>query len=103
MSWTSIADLIADDPAAPVVILGAPMEAGSVTPGRCDLAPATVRGALRRFSTYDVCRSLSLDLAIRDAGDMGILIGLSATLPRQIEMTNDVHQLATDWNDVLAS
>jgi ABC-type bacteriocin/lantibiotic exporter with double-glycine peptidase domain len=42
-------------------------------------------------------------VAIRDAGDMAVLIGLAATLPRQIEMTNDVHQLATDWNDVLAS
>jgi hypothetical protein len=34
MSWKSIADLIVDDPNAPVAILGAPMEAGSVTPGR---------------------------------------------------------------------
>jgi len=42
-------------------------------------------------------------VAVRDAGDMAILIGLAATLPRQIEMTNDVHQLAIDWNDVLAS
>jgi formiminoglutamase len=72
MSWKSIADLIVDDPAAPVAILGAPMEAGSVTPGRCDLAPETVRRALRRFSTYDVCKSLSIDLAIRDAGDVPV-------------------------------
>ena len=39
MSWKSIADLLTDDAAAPVALLGAPMEAGSVTPGRCDLAP----------------------------------------------------------------
>lgn len=42
-------------------------------------------------------------IAIRDVGNIEILIALAATLPRQIEMTNDVHQLATDWNDVLAA
>jgi arginase family enzyme len=72
MSWKSIADLIVDDSKAPVAILGAPMEAGSVTPGRCDLAPAAVRRALRRFSTWDLTASLELDLAIRDAGDVPV-------------------------------
>ena len=41
-------------------------------------------------------------VAIRDSGDTALLIALAATLPRQIEMTNDVHQLASGWNDVLA-
>jgi formiminoglutamase len=72
MSWRSIADLIVDDAAAPVAILGAPMEAGSVTPGRCDLAPAAIRRALRRFSTWDLCADLELDLSIRDAGDVPV-------------------------------
>src|SRR3954466_5128156 len=72
MSWRSIADLVTDDPGAPIAILGAPMEAGSVTPGRCDLAPAAVRRALRRFSTFDLTASLELDLAIRDAGDVPV-------------------------------
>jgi formiminoglutamase len=70
MSWKSIADLIVTDGPAPVAILGAPMEAGSVTPGRCDLAPETVRRALRRFSTWDIVHSLELDLALHDAGDV---------------------------------
>ena len=43
MSWTSIADLLTDDASAPIALLGAPMEAGSVTPGRCDLAPGILR------------------------------------------------------------
>jgi len=72
MSWKSIADLIVDDRAAPVAILGAPMEAGSVTPGRYDLAPEAVRRALRRFSTWDLTTSLQIDLAIRDAGDVPV-------------------------------
>jgi ABC-type bacteriocin/lantibiotic exporter with double-glycine peptidase domain len=41
-------------------------------------------------------------VAIRDAGDTELLIALAATLPRQIEMTHEVHQLASGWNDVLA-
>ena len=72
MSWKSIADLIVDDSAAPVAILGAPMEAGSVTPGRCDLAPAAIRRALRRVSTWDLSARLELDLALHDAGDLPV-------------------------------
>ena len=52
MTWRSIADLLA--PEGEVALLGAPMEAGSVTPGRCDLAPELVRRALRRISSYDL-------------------------------------------------
>lgn len=72
MSWKSVADLLTDDPGAPVALLGAPMEAGSVTPGRCDLAPETVRRTLKRFSTYDLVENLELDLAIHDAGDVAV-------------------------------
>ncbi|HEX8223675.1 MAG TPA: arginase family protein [Allosphingosinicella sp.] len=70
MSWKSIADLIGSE--GQVAILGAPMEAGSVTPGRCDLAPETLRKALRRFSTYDVERGSELFFAIRDLGDVPV-------------------------------
>jgi arginase family enzyme len=70
MSWKSVADLIG--PEGEVALLGAPMEAGSVTPGRCDLAPEAVRRALRRFSTYDVETGEELAVAIRDAGDVAV-------------------------------
>jgi arginase family enzyme len=73
MSWRSIADLMVESGTAPVALLGAPMEAGSVTPGRCDLAPATIRRTLRRFSTYDVETGGELDLAILDAGDADVV------------------------------
>jgi formiminoglutamase len=72
MSWKSIADLIVDDPDAPVAILGAPMEAGSVTPGRCDLAPDVVRRTLRRFTTYDLETGDEIDVAIQDRGDVPV-------------------------------
>lgn len=71
MSWRSIADLIGDE--GEVALLGAPMEAGSVTPGRCDLAPATIRRTLRRFSTYDVETGEALDMALLDAGDADVV------------------------------
>jgi arginase family enzyme len=73
MSWTSIADLLTDDKNAPVALLGAPMEAGSVTPGRCDLAPAIVRRALKRISSWDIVEDVELDgLRLFDAGDVPV-------------------------------
>ena len=71
MTWKSIADLFTDQ-AAPVALLGAPMEAGSVTPGRCDLAPETVRRTLRRFSTYDLETGEEIQTGVRDLGDVDV-------------------------------
>src|SRR4051812_38836211 len=67
MAWVSIADLLG--PEGDVALLGAPLEAGSVTPGRCDLAPATVRGTLRRMSTYDVETGREVGARLHDLGD----------------------------------
>jgi ABC-type multidrug transport system fused ATPase/permease subunit len=41
-------------------------------------------------------------VATHSAGDAATLVALAATLPRQIEMTNNVHELASGWNDVIA-
>ena len=71
MTWKSIADLFTDR-AAPVALLGAPMDAGSVTPGRCDLAPETVRRTLRRFSTYDLETGEEIQTGVRDLGDVDV-------------------------------
>ena len=71
-AWPSIADLIVTEGPAEVALIGAPMEAGSVTPGRCDLAPETIRNTLRRFSTYDVETGEELDLRLLDAGDIPV-------------------------------
>lgn len=70
MVWRSISDLLGGD--GEVALLGAPMEAGSVTPGRCDLAPAAVRKILKRFSTYDVETGQELAPGIRDLGDIPV-------------------------------
>jgi arginase family enzyme len=74
MSWKSIADLLG--PQGEVALLGAPLEAGSVTPGRCDLAPEMVRRALKRLSTYDLEWEIELAVAVHDMGDLA-LQGLS--------------------------
>jgi hypothetical protein len=41
-------------------------------------------------------------VAARNAGDTEILIALAATLPRQIEMTHNLHQFTSGWNELLA-
>ncbi len=72
-SWFSAADLLTNDASAPVALLGAPMGLGSITPGRCDEAPATVRAAMKRMSVYDLETETDLSsLRIFDAGDADI-------------------------------
>jgi ABC-type multidrug transport system fused ATPase/permease subunit len=41
-------------------------------------------------------------VAVRNTGDMDVLIVLAAILPRQIEMTKDLYSLASGWNDMVA-
>ena len=48
-------------------VLGVPACRGSLTPGRCDLAPQAIRKALERFSPYDVRFDFDLErLRVRD-------------------------------------
>jgi formiminoglutamase len=54
-------------------IIGAPLHVASLTPGRCDLAPTAVRGALDRLSTYDVEVDVDVrDVFARDLGDLAL-------------------------------
>ena len=72
-SWTSVASLLGADPTAPVAVLGAPLAERSLTPGRCDLAPKTVRATLARMSAYDVETETDLStLRVFDAGDLDL-------------------------------
>ena len=70
--WKSIAELVVAEGPAEIGLVGAPMEAGSVTPGRCDLAPETVRRTLRRFSTYDVETGREIATQVLDRGDVPV-------------------------------
>jgi len=70
-SWFSAADLLTQDAAAPIALIGAPLGLGSITPGRCDLAPETVRAAMKRMSVYDLETETDLSaLRIFDHGDL---------------------------------
>ena len=73
MSWPNLTDLIVDAAAeAPVGLVGAPLAAGSVTPGRCDLAPKLLRATLKRIGRYDVETMRELASRIADHGDAAI-------------------------------
>jgi formiminoglutamase len=77
MSWPNLADLIlAADADAPVGLVGAPLAAGSVTPGRCDLAPPTLRATLRRIGRYDIETKREIGCTIADHGDV-VLAGMT--------------------------
>jgi formiminoglutamase len=72
-SWFSAADLLTQDTSAPVALIGAPLGLGSITPGRCDLAPETVRATMKRMSVYDLETETDLSaLRVFDAGDVDV-------------------------------
>lgn len=69
--WPNLSDLVsAEMQDAPVGLIGAPLAAGSVTPGRCDLAPALLRATLKRIGRYDVETGRELHTAVHDRGDV---------------------------------
>jgi formiminoglutamase len=77
MRWPNLSELIVDAALpgaadAPIGLIGAPLAAGSVSPGRCDLAPALLRATLRRIGTYDVEVERELSSRIADHGDVSI-------------------------------
>jgi arginase family enzyme len=75
--WPNLSELISTTHReAEVAILGAPLGAGSVTPGGCHLAPELLHRTLRRIGRYDVETGRELSTAICDRGDVD-LEGLS--------------------------
>ena len=71
--WLSLADLVGSFDDAPIALVGAPLAQNSLTPGRCDLAPSTVRNTLKRFSVFDLETDTDLrDLRVRDRGDLDL-------------------------------
>ncbi len=71
--WPNLSDLIVDKGVdAPVGMVGAPLAEGSVTPGRCDLAPGLLRATLRRIGRYDVETGRELSTQVADHGDVPI-------------------------------
>src|SRR3954453_715745 len=75
--WPNLSELVsAAHGNAAVGLLGAPLAAGSVTPGACDVAPELLRRTLRRIGRYDVETGRELQTLVTDRGDVE-LAGLS--------------------------
>jgi len=76
-AWPNLSELLIDEGAdVPIGLVGAPLAAGSVTPGHCDQAPQNLRQTLKRIGRYDVEIGRSLFTPVRDRGDVD-LDGLS--------------------------
>jgi formiminoglutamase len=75
--WPNLSELLVSPTRKTAVgLLGAPLAAGSVTPGACDLAPELLRRTLKRIGRYDVETGRELETEIADRGDVE-LTGLS--------------------------
>jgi arginase family enzyme len=75
--WPNLSDLIVGlETSAPVGLVGAPLAAGSVTPGACDQSPELLRQTLRRIGRYDIETGRQICTRVADRGDVEIA-GLS--------------------------
>ncbi len=75
--WPRASSWLAGDSVAQTIgtlaVIGAPVRLGSITPGRCDLAPQAVRDILRKFSCYDIESETDLRLLkVHDVGDLAL-------------------------------
>src|SRR5207302_9137952 len=71
--WPNLSDLLVGiETKASVGLIGAPLAIGSVTPGRCDLAPALLRQTLRRIGRYDIETGRELATPVLDRGDIDV-------------------------------
>jgi len=71
--WPNLSELlVARDVDAKVGLVGAPLAAGSVTPGSCDLGPALLRQTLRRIGRYDIETKREITTQVADRGDAEI-------------------------------
>ncbi len=71
-AWPNLSDLMIGGRGAPVGLVGAPLGAGSITPGECDRAPALLRATLKRIGRYDVDSGRELATRIFDHGDVAL-------------------------------
>src|SRR5829696_1493074 len=75
--WPNLSDLlVGTETSASVGLVGAPLAAGSVTPGGCDQSPELLRQTLRRIGRYDIETGRQISTRIADRGDVEIA-GLS--------------------------
>jgi formiminoglutamase len=89
----------AENPLGKLAVIGAPMRLGSITPGRCDLAPAAVRAILRKFSCYDI--EAATDLHMLEACDLGDLPLADAKLEEAFKPLSKAVRSALEESDAV--
>jgi formiminoglutamase len=77
LNWPRASAWLAGDhlpePLGRLAVLGAPVHLGSISPGRCDLAPEAIRKALERYSTNDPEGGIDVrSLSVSDLGDLDL-------------------------------
>ncbi|HEX3424202.1 MAG TPA: arginase family protein [Sphingomicrobium sp.] len=96
-AWPNLSELLVDDANVPIGLIGAPLAAGSVTPGACDKAPPLLRQILKRIGRYDIETGDSLFTPIHDCGDIdleGLGIGeATAPIKESVEASLKDHAL----------
>ena len=71
--WPNLRELLVSRTVdAAVGLIGAPLAAGSVTPGGCDQSPALLRKTLGRIGRYDVETGRELATQVSDRGDVAL-------------------------------
>ena len=96
--WPNLSELlVAPDARTPVGLVGAPLAAGSVTPGSCDLAPPLLRQTLRRIGRYDIETGREISTRIADRGDVE-LTGL--TIEQSTGPIRDAVQFSASLHDL---
>jgi arginase family enzyme len=98
VGWPNLSELVATTNGdAPISLLGAPLAAGSVSAGRCDLAPDELRGTLKRSGRYDVETGRELSTPVLDRGDVelaGLTIEQATPLIRDaVAQSAEAHAL----------
>jgi formiminoglutamase len=96
--WPNLSDLVSTaHAAAPVGMIAAPLAAGSVTPGRCDLAPELLRATLRRIGRYDFETGRELAAEVFDYGEVPIeelsIEGATPLIRQKVAASVEAHQL----------
>ena len=71
-AWPNLSELLIAEGDTPIGMVGAPLAAGSVTPGGCDKAPALLRQTLKRIGRYDVEMGRSIFTPVHDHGDVAL-------------------------------
>jgi formiminoglutamase len=87
------------DAALRLAVLGAPVRLGSISGGRFDLAPAAIRDALARFSTWAYTHQIDIrSVAAQDLGDLP----LADTRPEEaLEPLSDQVRRAIEGRDAV--